>query len=95
MESERHGQRSEEVEPGNQEAEKVGSREGEIGRRHRLQPNLEDAGGIAAETEIGPIGAPPEVSCDIRLLSACPACMDTVRPSTCSLRERAQEEAIL
>src|SRR5579862_3558428 len=55
-ENERHGQGSEEVEPGNQEAEKIGRREGEVGRRHRLKPNLEDADGIAAEAEISPSG---------------------------------------
>ena len=56
MERDCHGQRSEEVEPGNQEAQEDGSREGEIRRGHRLQSNLEDAGSTVFETEIRPIG---------------------------------------
>jgi hypothetical protein len=51
-----HGQRSEEVEPGSQEAQENASREGEIRRGHRIQSNLEDADSTASETEIRPTG---------------------------------------
>jgi len=56
MEGDCHGQRSEEVEPGSQEAQENASREGEIRRGQRLQSNLEDADSTAFKTEMRPTG---------------------------------------